>query len=103
LNDLDMLEHGHSTHEVSNLLGISQSTCSRICREYVPHVEPFQGRCLRSINLVQQRACVRAITVGGLDNDVDMRSPFNEYLNMVVSTNVVKRAFHKANPRLVEK
>jgi len=90
-------------HEVSNLLGYISITCSRICREYVPHVEPFQGRCPRSINLVQQRACVRAITVGGLDHDVDMRNPLNEYLNMVVSTNAVRRAFHEANPRLVGK
>ena len=103
MNDLDMLEHGHSTHEVSNLLGISQSTCSRICREYVPHVEPFQGRCPRSINLVQQRACVRAIRVGGLDNDVDINNALDAYLNMVVSTTAVRRAFHEANPRLVKK
>ena len=40
LNAIAMLQHGHSTCELSNLLGISQSTCFRICKECVPHVEP---------------------------------------------------------------
>ena len=35
-----MLQHGHSTCEMSNLLGISQSTCFRIHIECDPHVEP---------------------------------------------------------------
>ena len=46
---------------------------------------------------------MRTITVGGLDNDGDMRNALNEYLNMLVSTNVVRCAFHEANHGLVEK
>ena len=42
-NATTMLQHGHSTCEVSKLLGISQSTCSRIRRERVPCVEPSRG------------------------------------------------------------
>ena len=63
---------------MSKLLGISQSTRSRIYRECVPHVEPSstRGGCSRNIIHAQRRVCVRAITVGGLDNDVNMRNVF---------------------------
>ena len=59
---------------MSKLLGIPQSSCSKIRRECVPHVEPSKGGHLRSITPTQRRACVRAITVGGLDNVVDARN-----------------------------
>ncbi len=48
-----MLQHGRSTCEVSKLLGISQSTHSRIYRECVPYAEPAKGGRPRSITLVQ--------------------------------------------------
>ena len=81
-----MLQHGRSTREVSKFLGIFESTCSRIHRECVPHVEPSRGG----------RACVRAITVGGLDNVVNVRNALNEHLNVVVSTNTMRCALHEA-------
>ena len=80
-----MLQHGHSTHEVSKLLGASQFTCSRICRECVPYMEPSRRGCPRSSTPAQQRVCVRAITVGGVDNVVDVRNALNEHLNVVVA------------------
>ena len=44
LKAIAMLKHRHSTHEVSKILGISQSTSwSTICREYVPRVKPSRG------------------------------------------------------------
>ena len=55
LNAMDMLQHRRSTHEASKLLGKSQSTCSRICRECVPHVEPSKGRCPRRITLLNNK------------------------------------------------
>ena len=74
LNATTLLQHGCSTHDVSKLLGISQSTCSRICRESVPHVEPSRGGRPRTITHAQRQAHVRAIIVGGLDNVVDAKS-----------------------------
>jgi DNA-directed RNA polymerase specialized sigma subunit len=47
LNAIAMLQQGRSTQEVSKLLGISQSTCSRIHTKYVPHVESPRGGCPR--------------------------------------------------------
>ena len=88
---------------MSKLLGISQSTCSRICRECVLHVEPSRGGCPRSITPTHQQSCVRVIVVGGLDNVVDMRNPFNEHLNVVVSTNTVRRALHEVSLGSLEK
>ena len=50
LSAIAMLQQGRSSkQEVSNLLGVSQSTCSRIHREYVPHVERSRGACPRSM------------------------------------------------------
>jgi DNA-directed RNA polymerase specialized sigma subunit len=47
-----ILQHGRSTCEVSKLLGISQSTCSRIRRECVPHVEPSRGGAQEALPLL---------------------------------------------------
>jgi hypothetical protein len=44
----------------------------------------------------QQQTCVRAITVGGLDNVIDVRNALSEHLNVIVSTNIVKCALHEA-------
>ena len=74
---------------------MSQSTCSRIHRSCVPQVEPSRGGHPRSITPAQQQACVRAITFGGLNNDVDMRNALSEHLNVVVSTNIVRCALHE--------
>ena len=80
LNAIALLQHGRSTCEVSKLVSISQFTCSRICRECAPHVEePSRGGCSRSITLTKQRACVRAITIDGLDSDVDVRTALSEH------------------------
>jgi hypothetical protein len=54
LNAIALLQHGHSTREVSKLLGISQSTCSRICRDCVPHVEPSRGGCPSNITPIHR-------------------------------------------------
>lgn len=82
LDATTMLQHGHSTHDVSQLVGTSQCTC---CRECVPYVEPSRGGRPRSSTHAQRRVCVRAITCGGLDNVVDVRYPLNEHLNVVVA------------------
>ena len=50
----------------------------------------------RSITLAQQQTCARAIIVGGLDNVVDVRYALGEHLNVVVSTNTMRRALHEA-------
>ena len=74
LNVIAPLQHWRRTCEMSKLLGISQSTCSKIHREYILHVEPSKGGHLRSIAPTQRRAYVRAITIGGLYNVVDARN-----------------------------
>ena len=38
---------------------------------------------------------MKAITIRGLDNDVDARNALSEHLNTVVSTNIVRRALHE--------
>jgi hypothetical protein len=63
---------------------ISQSTCSKICRGCVPHVEPLRGGPPRSITLAQQQACVRTITIVGLNNVVDLRNTLSEESNVVI-------------------
>jgi transposase len=103
LNAIALLQHGHSTREVSKMLGISQSTCSRICRVCVPYVEPSRGGHSRSTTLAQHRACVKTITVGGLDYDVDMRNGLTKHLNVVVSINTIKRALHEVGLGSLEK
>ena len=85
-----------SSHEVFQLLGTSQSTSYRICREHVPHVEPSRGERPKNIILAQQQACVRAITIGGLYCVIDVRYALSEHLNVVESTNALRRAFHEA-------
>ena len=57
LNAIALLQYGRSTREVSKLLGISQSTCSRICRECVPYREPSRGGHPRNITLLNNE-CV---------------------------------------------
>ena len=103
LNAIAMLQHGLSTCEVSKLLGISQSTCSRIRRECVPHVAPARGGHPKNISPTQRRASVRATTIGGLDNVYDMRNALREHLNMVVNTKTVRRALHEACIGLLKK
>jgi transposase len=79
LNVISLLQHGHSTREVSKLLGISQSTCFKIRRECVSHVESSRGGCPRNITHAQQQMCVRAITISGLDNVVDVRNALSKH------------------------
>ena len=79
LNPIALLQHGHSTHEVSKLLGISQPTCFRIHRESVPQVEPSRGGCPQKITPTQRRVCVTTITIGGLDNVVDVTNALSEH------------------------
>ena len=92
LNAIALLQHGRS-----NCWGISQSTCYRIRKEYVPHVEPSRGGRPKSITPAQRQACVRAIIIGGLDNVVDTRNALSEHLNVVVSTNTTRQALHEAS------
>ena len=40
--------------------------------------------------------CVRSIIVGGLDNVVDLRTALSEHLNVIMSTNTLRRALHEA-------
>ena len=74
-------------------LGTSQSTCCRIRRVCVPHVDPSKEGRPRSITPTQWQACLRAITVDGLHNIIDARNALSEHLNVVVSTNA-KCSFH---------
>ena len=103
LNAIALLQHGRSTREVSKLLGISQSTRSRIYRECVPYAEPAKGGRSRSITLVQWQACVRTISIGGLDDVVDVRNALGEQLKVVASTNTLKRVFHEVRLGSLEK
>ena len=88
---------------MSQLLGISQSTSFRVCRECVPHVEPQRVGRPRSITPTQQQACVKAIIDDGLDNVVDVRNALSEHLNVVVNINIVRRALHKEGLGSLEK
>ena len=98
LNAIAMLQHGRSTHQVSKFLGIYESTCSRICNECLPHVEPSGRGHPRSTTPIQRRVCVRAITVGELNNNVvDVKNALTEDLNMVESTNTMRHALHEAS------
>ena len=103
LNAIAMLQHGRSTCEVPKLLGISRSTCSRIHEERVPHVELSRGGHPSSITPTKQRACVRAITIGGLNNVVDMRNALSEHFNVVVSINAARHALHDAGLESLKK
>ena len=82
--------------EVSKLLGISLSTCSRIRKECVPHVEPSRGWHPRSITPTQWQGYVRAITVGGIDSVVNVRKSLSEHQHM-------RRALHEASLGPLEK
>ena len=57
--------------------------------------------CPRSIAHAPQRVCVRTITVGGLDNVIDVRTALNELLNVVVSTNTMKHAIHEVGLEVI--
>ena len=63
---------------------------------------PSRGGRPRSIAFAQRRACVRAITVGGLDNVVDVSLGVST-LNVVVSTNTMRRALDEASLGSLEK
>ena len=103
LNAIALLEHRCSTCEdLSKLLGISQSTCSRIWREYAPHVERLKGSRLRSFTIVQRRACIRAITLERLNIVVHVKNTLSEQLNVVVSTNTLRPTLHEACLRSLE-
>jgi hypothetical protein len=47
--------------------------------------------------------CVRAITVGGVDNVVNERNVLSEHLNVVVSTSTVRCALHEVGLGSLEK
>jgi hypothetical protein len=79
LKTMALLQHRRSQREVSKLLDICQSKCYRICKERVPRVEPSRKGHPRSITHAQWRACVRAITIGGLNNVVDVRNASIEW------------------------
>ena len=96
MNAIALLQYGRSTCEVSKFLGISQSTCSRIQREYASHVERLRGGHPKSFTLVQRRACIKAITLNGVNIVVDVKNALNEQLNMVVSTNTTRCTFCEA-------
>jgi hypothetical protein len=97
LNAIALMQHECSTHGVSKLLGISQSTCSRIRRECVPHVKLSKGGHPKSTTLTPRWAHVRAIIVGGLDNVVYMRIALSEHMNVAMGTNIVGCALHDAS------
>ena len=88
---------------MSKLLGFSQSTCTRICRECVLRAGPSEGGRLESITFAKKLACARAITIGGLDNVVDARNALSEHLNVVLSTNTMRCAIHEASLGSLEK
>ena len=48
-----------------------------------------------SITPTQQRACVRAIIVSGLNNVVDAKNALSEHLNVIVSTKTLRQALHE--------
>jgi transposase len=54
-----------------------------------------EGGHPRSITHAQIQVFVKAVTVGGLDNDVDVRNALSEHLSVVVSTTTMRRALHE--------
>ena len=103
LNVLTLLQHGRSTCEVSKVLGISQSMCFNLCRECVPLVKPSRGGRPNNITTARRRACVKAITIGRLDNVADVRNALSKHLNVVVSTNIVRHVLHEVGLGSLEK
>ena len=95
LNIVALLQRRRSKREVSKLLGVWQSKCYMIWRERVPCVELSRKGHPRSITHAQWRACVRTITIGGLNNVVDVRNALSEHLNVVASTNTMRCALHE--------
>ena len=59
-------------------------------------MEHSRGGHPRNITPAQRRECVRVMTIGGLDNVVDVRNVLSEHLDVVVSTNIVRHALHEA-------
>ena len=53
--------------------------------------------------MLKDKTCVRAITIRGLDNVVDVRNAMSEHLNVVVSTNTIRRALHEIGLESLEK
>ena len=103
LNAIALLNHGCSTREVSKLLGMSQCTCFRICKECVPHVGPSRRGHPRTITLAQRRVCMRAIKIGGLNNVVGVRDVSSEHLNVVASTKTMRCVLHEVDIRSLQK
>ena len=66
-------------------------------------VEPSRGERTRNITPAQQRVRLRAIIVGGLDNVVDVRNAMSEHLNVVMSTNTMRRPLHEVGLGSLEK
>ena len=89
--------------ELSKLLGISQSTCSRIPRECVPRVELQKEGAQDASPLRNGQTCVRAIIAGGLYNIVDKRNALSEHLNVVVRSNTMRHALHEVGLGTLEK
>ena len=63
----------------------------------------LQERRPRSITHAQWQACVRAITIGGLNNVGDSRNALSEHLNVVVSTDTMRCALHEVGLESLEK
>ena len=103
LSALTLLQHGRSTCEVSKSLGISQSTCFRILQGCALHVKCLREGHPRSFISVQRQACIRTITLDGLDIVVDVKNALTKQLNMVVCTNTVWRTLHEAGLESLEK
>ena len=59
-------------------------------------MEPSSGGHPRNTTPAQQRECVGAMSIGGLDNIVDVRHALSEHFNVLMTTNTMRHALHKA-------
>lgn len=84
------------------LLGTSECKYSRIWR-YVSHLELGRRERRRSPTRDKRRACMRAITVHGIVDDVEVSIALKEYLIVMVNTNAMRCALQESRLKSFEK
>lgn len=96
---LEKLRRGESTRNVARELQVSQSWVAKFRKQHLSELsdvnQSFGGRP-KMYSAVDRRACVRAITVGGLETAHKVGNYLREELHVGMSDSTVRRVLRKA-------
>ena len=95
-NVVVLLQKGWSTRKVAKCTHISQSTVQRIRKRRLPNLDMSIGGRPPLMSDSMQRACVRAVTVGGLDTAAAATRVVRQQFASEISVQTVRRTLNFA-------